>query len=71
MSARTTLVVRIIAEDEVEVATKETEAIVDRAVVEAVEVAEAKEETAMLVAADASRTTADLETCRMAMTALP
>lgn len=61
-----TLEVMTTAEDADVVAIKETGATVAKVVVEAVEVV--VKEMAMLVA-DATRTTADPGTCRMAMTA--
>ena len=67
VSAKMTLEVMTTAEDADVVAIKETGATVAKVVVEAVEVV--AKEMAMLVA-DAIRTTADQETCRMAMIAL-
>ena len=66
VSAKMTLEVMTTAEDADVVAIKETGATVAKVVVEAVEVV--AKEMAMLVA-DATRTTADPGTCRMAMTA--
>ena len=67
VSARMTMAAMKTAEDADVVVIKETGAIADKVVVEAVEVV--AKEMVMLVA-DAIRTTADQETCRMAMIAL-
>ena len=67
VSARMTMAAMTTAEDADVVVIKETGAIADKVVVEAVEVV--PKEMAMLVAV-AIRTTADQETCRMAMIAL-
>lgn len=66
MNAKMTLEVKTTAEDADVVAIKETGATVAKVVVEVVEVV--AKEMAMLVA-DATRTTADPGTCRMATTA--